>query len=73
MSNDPSLTSGVRDEQTVTPEGKTIATVIDGVKVRSTPHHVDHRGTVFEMFEGVGKDTFRKKKSKKKRAKPAKK
>ena len=54
MSNDPSLSSGIRDEQTVTPEGKPVATTIDGVKVRSTPHHVDHRGTVFEMFEGVG-------------------
>jgi len=54
MSNDPSLTSGVRDEQTVTSDGKPVAAMIDGVKVRSTPHHVDHRGTVFEMFEGVG-------------------
>lgn len=54
MTQDPSLSSGVRDEQTVTPDGVATARTIAGVSVRSTPHHVDHRGTVFEIFEGVG-------------------
>lgn len=52
--SDPSLDAAHRDVQTVTPDGRPIHRVIDGVKVRTTPHHVDHRGTVFEMYEGVG-------------------
>lgn len=51
---DPSLAAATKDVQTVTPDGRPIARTIDGVKVRTTPHHVDHRGTVFEIFESVG-------------------
>lgn len=47
-------TTGIRDTQTVRPDGTPIATTIAGVKVRSTPHHVDHRGSVYEIFEGEG-------------------
>ncbi|GAB3254364.1 dTDP-4-dehydrorhamnose 3,5-epimerase family protein [Nocardioides dilutus] len=43
-----------RDQQTVLPDGTSVAAVIDGVKMRSTPNHVDHRGSVFEIFEGQG-------------------
>ncbi|UYN82588.1 MAG: dTDP-4-dehydrorhamnose 3,5-epimerase family protein [Microcella sp.] len=50
---DPSVAAGRRDEQTVTEEGKSIAKLIDGVRTRSTPHHVDHRGSVFEIYEGL--------------------
>lgn len=44
---------GSKDIQTVTKDGVPTAKIIDGVKTRSTPNHVDHRGTVFEMFEGT--------------------
>jgi dTDP-4-dehydrorhamnose 3,5-epimerase len=47
------MTPGNRDTATVTPEGVPLAKSIDGVKVRSTPNHVDHRGSVFEIFEGL--------------------
>lgn len=47
------MEAGARDVQTVTSDGVPIAAVIDGVRIRSTPHHVDHRGTVFEIFEGI--------------------
>lgn len=46
------VTRGEQDVATVTPAGESLATVIDGVRTRSTPNHVDHRGTVFEIFEG---------------------
>ena len=49
---DPSLAMGERDAQTVTKAGVSLAARIDGVKTRSMPNHVDHRGTVFEIFEG---------------------
>lgn len=44
---------GQRDVATVTAAGRPLATVVDGVKTRSTPNHLDHRGSVFEIFEGV--------------------
>jgi dTDP-4-dehydrorhamnose 3,5-epimerase len=47
------MSPGNRDTATVTPEGVPLARTIDGVKVRSTPNHVDHRGSVFEIFEGL--------------------
>lgn len=43
---------GERDVQTVDKSGRSVLATIDGVKVRSTPNHVDHRGSVFEIFEG---------------------
>ena len=43
---------GVRDLQSVTRDGRSTAQAIDGVKTRSTVNHLDHRGTVFEIFEG---------------------
>ncbi len=49
---DPSLAKGERDTQTVTKQGVSLASRIDGVRTRATTNHVDHRGTVFEIFEG---------------------
>jgi len=43
---------GDRDVATVTKDGRSLAAVIEGVKTRSTPNHLDHRGSVFEIFEG---------------------
>jgi hypothetical protein len=48
---DPSLAKGERDTHSVTKAGVPLAARIDGVKTRSMPNHVDHRGTVFEIFE----------------------
>ena len=45
-------TIGVRDEQTVTKSGAPTSRTIEGVKTRSTVNHVDHRGAVFEIYEG---------------------
>ena len=50
--SDPSIPKGTRDVQSVTKAGTPIAPSITGVRVRSTVNHVDHRGTVFEIFEG---------------------
>lgn len=50
---DPSLTAGTRDTQTVTKDGAPVTRTIEGVRIRSTPHHVDHRGSVFEIFEDL--------------------
>ena len=50
MAQDKEL--GERDVQTVDKSGRSILATIDGVKTRSTPNHVDHRGSVFEIFEG---------------------
>lgn len=35
-------------------DGTSVAATIEGVKVRASPLHVDHRGSVFEIFEGEG-------------------
>jgi hypothetical protein len=43
--------SGVRDPATVTPNGKSISPLPDGVTVRDVTTHVDERGTVCEMFD----------------------
>lgn len=50
--NDHSVESGQRDTQTVTKEGLSVLATVDGVKTRSTVNHVDHRGAVYEIFEG---------------------
>jgi len=46
------MASADRDVATVTPTGQSLAPTIDGVKTRSTVTHLDHRGSVFEIFEG---------------------
>lgn len=44
------LPQGVRDVATVTKDGGSLVRNIDGVRTHTPPHHVDHRGTVFEIF-----------------------
>lgn len=46
------MASAERDKASVTKDGRSLAHTIDGVKVRSTTNHLDHRGSVFEIFEG---------------------
>lgn len=43
---------GVPDVQTVTASGRAVASVIDGVVTRRPPVHVDHRGSLHELFNG---------------------
>jgi dTDP-4-dehydrorhamnose 3,5-epimerase len=46
------MASADRDVATVTRTGQSLAPTIDGVTTRSTVNHIDHRGSVFEIFEG---------------------
>src|SRR4051812_28984359 len=46
------MASGDRDLASVTKDGRSLAPTIDGVKTRSPVNHLDHRGSVFEIFEG---------------------
>ena len=41
-----------QDHATVTSEGKSLSTVIDGVSTVAPVNHVDHRGRVFEVYAG---------------------
>lgn len=50
--SDPSVAASQRDIQTVTKSGESVLRRIDGVKTRSTVNHLDHRGSVYEIFEG---------------------
>lgn len=43
---------GVQDPATVTADGISRLRAIDGVVVHRPPHHHDHRGTLFEIFNG---------------------
>ena len=43
---------GVRDEQTVTAEGRPTTPAIDGVVLHAPPVHLDHRGALFELYNG---------------------
>jgi dTDP-4-dehydrorhamnose 3,5-epimerase len=43
---------GVPDVQTVTPQGVPTLSTIDGVIVRQPITHVDHRGALFEIYNG---------------------
>lgn len=43
-----------RDIATVTKRGESLAAVIDGVRMLQPPVHVDHRGRVFEVYQGQG-------------------
>ena len=48
---DQTLAAASQDKQTVTPEGKTIAVLIEGVRIRDVPTHVDERGSVVEIYD----------------------
>lgn len=41
----------VKDRQTVTPEGESLARLPDGVTFRDSPLHIDARGSVRELFD----------------------
>jgi dTDP-4-dehydrorhamnose 3,5-epimerase len=43
----------LRDSQTVTSDGRPVATSIAGVRTFAPVNHVDHRGRVFEIFPGA--------------------
>lgn len=53
MRLDDTAAAAVKDAQTVTPEGESVARTIDGVATVSPVNHVDHRGRVFEVYAGV--------------------
>jgi dTDP-4-dehydrorhamnose 3,5-epimerase len=46
----PTLAGATKFEQTVTPEGKRIGELIDGVVTRQSVTHPDERGTLCEIF-----------------------
>src|SRR5271169_6547330 len=48
---DQTLAAATRDAQTVTPEGKPIAPLIEGIKIREVRTHYDARGSVIEIFD----------------------
>lgn len=43
--------ASIRDGMTVTPEGKTCAKLVHGVKMRDLVLHTDARGVVCEMYD----------------------
>lgn len=45
------LEAAAKDRQTVTSEGQDLGTLIDGVRFRDLPTHLDERGSVTEMFD----------------------
>lgn len=52
MQFDATVDAARRDQQTVTPEGRSVAPTIDGVRTFAPVNHVDHRGRVFELYPG---------------------
>jgi dTDP-4-dehydrorhamnose 3,5-epimerase len=48
---DQTLAAATRDAQTVTPESKSIAPLIEGVKIREARTHSDARGSMVEIFD----------------------
>jgi dTDP-4-dehydrorhamnose 3,5-epimerase len=45
------LAAAARDAQMVTPEGKPLRRLTEGVMIRDVPTHSDARGSLFEMFD----------------------
>jgi len=48
---DTTLAAAKKDQQTVTPAGKSLGRLTEGVKFREVPTHADERGSVVEMFD----------------------
>ena len=48
---DLTLAAASRDRQTVSPQGKPIQNLIQGVSIREAPTHTDERGSVFEIYD----------------------
>jgi dTDP-4-dehydrorhamnose 3,5-epimerase len=45
------LAAARRDQQMVTPEGEAVRAVIEGVRIRPLPLHIDQRGSVCELYD----------------------
>jgi len=45
------LSASVRDAATVTPQGRNLQRLIDGVSFREVPTHIDDRGSLFELYD----------------------
>src|SRR5713101_6963587 len=45
------LAAATRDRQTVRPDGTLTGQLTEGLRFRSSPTHVDERGTVVELFD----------------------
>lgn len=45
--------AAARDQATVTSQGTSLASTVEGVVTTSPVNHVDHRGRVFEVWPGV--------------------
>ena len=59
MRLDDSAAHAARDVQTTSGDGSPIVRAIDGVVARSPIVHTDHRGRVFELYQGLpGDDDF---------------
>jgi hypothetical protein len=41
----------LKDRQMVTPEGKSVASSVEGVSIRDLTTHTDGRGTVTELYD----------------------
>lgn len=52
MKLDKTATVARRDSATVTEQGMSLQSVIEGVKTLEPVNHVDHRGRVFEVYPG---------------------
>jgi dTDP-4-dehydrorhamnose 3,5-epimerase len=48
---DQTLAAAVKDRQMVTPDGKSVETLVEGVSFHDVPTHSDSRGTVVEIFD----------------------
>jgi dTDP-4-dehydrorhamnose 3,5-epimerase len=45
------LAGALKDRQVVTPEGKSVASSVEGVSIRDLTTHTDGRGTVTELYD----------------------
>jgi dTDP-4-dehydrorhamnose 3,5-epimerase len=48
---EPGSSAPISDKQTVTPDGRPLDELVDGMTVRDIVTHTDDRGTVFELFD----------------------
>ena len=48
---DQTLAAAKADQQTVSNDGKPVAKLPDGMRMREVPTHIDDRGSVVEMFD----------------------
>jgi hypothetical protein len=48
---DQTLAAALQDKQTVTSESKSISPLIEGVRIRDIPTHLDERASVVEIYD----------------------